>query len=545
MYDHKDGSSHIWNHRYWSSMRKITWTQLAGLLPLFGACAAFLVASAMGKLDFAQHPLVLSAAGLALIAGASLWMGAFGLLVAACFMSALSVLAPGALFADASLLFAIPALAGWFGLGTLILRRMLIGYRSRKLIELGPEIEKLRDRVHQLETLGFAGGMAEILGAASDAWSKGIQRVIDSGAALLAATPNDVASGKAGIEFQRALIEAQEGLAAQRVLTSQLKLDANHEATLADIVQEALALADEKLRLRGVEIRLQLEDSGPPFAVDLQLAAIALKNILENAAEASGRGGTIEVRAISSYRGERGVIEVEDKGAGLSQSVVPHIFKPFFSTRPGQLGLGLSVAREIAARMGGSISMSANEPRGVTFRLRVPMRRADVEGSTAERRDALKARGSQTRFSSGEYKESLSIDTSDAPTADEVEHLEDVNGDPSAEAMTQEDTRRREREEQAARERESDIIPTMPRSDEVETEALAEPERELEPEVDDAFRAALSKAKSRREEQEREEFRARIADAEKRLQAEKSSSTSETQRAPVVPAPVEREEITE
>lgn len=537
------------------AMRNITFSQLAGITPLFLALAAFLAASATGALNEAQQPLLQSFAGLVLIAGASIWLGAFGLLLASIGMTAISLAVPQGVLSTQAALYAVPAMAGWLGMVTLIARRSLIGYRKRKSINLGHQVEKLRERVHELETLGFAGGMAEILGAASDAWSKEIQRVIDSGSALLNSMPKEIAGSRVGKSFEEAIAHAQEGLAAQSVLTSQLKLEADREATLADIVNQAIQLADEKLKLRGVEVKTELEDSGPPFAVDLQLATIALRNLIENAAEASGRGGDITVRAVSSYRGERGVIEVVDKGSGLSQSVVPHIFKPFFSTRQGQLGLGLSVAREIAARMGGSISMSANEPRGLTFRLRVSMRRADVVGSTLERQDALKDRGANTRFSSGEYKDSLEHREED--TQDFAQQAEADAA--AAPASLQEDTKRREREEEASASDSSAALASAGGDPELaaaarETTAstgvdatdpagLASTEKaasDLPPPIDDAFRSALKQAKAKREEQERAEFRARVAEAEKRLAAEKA----EGQAQAGTPAP-KREEMTE
>ena len=67
------------------------------------------------------------------------------------------------------------------------------------------------------------------------------------------------------------------------------------------------------------------------------------------------------------------VLAVQDSGPGLAPEVLPHVFEPFFSTRQGGLGLGLSLCESLAQGMGGSLSAANAKLRGGLFRLRLPL----------------------------------------------------------------------------------------------------------------------------------------------------------------------------
>jgi len=67
--------------------------------------------------------------------------------------------------------------------------------------------------------------------------------------------------------------------------------------------------------------------------------------------------------------GNCGVLKVSDTGPGFTDDVLQHIFEPFYSTREGGLGLGLSLCETLVGSMGGSIAASHNIPRGAAFKL--------------------------------------------------------------------------------------------------------------------------------------------------------------------------------
>ncbi|MCK6440270.1 MAG: sensor histidine kinase, partial [Planctomycetes bacterium] len=290
--------------------------------------------------------------------------------------------------------FQMVPLAGWVAIGAIVAQRFLSGWKRRRLAGAGSEIKELRARVAQLETLSTAGSVAEVLGAASAAWRVELKKIVDNGSFLLAKLPQGLRQTREAREFEAALRAASGDLAALDMLAGAMRFEVQQEAQLADAVRRAVERTHDIFERLGLTVEFDIEEGGVPCAFDMELLTSALVNVLINAAEASGTGAKITVRAISDFRGERGVIEIIDRGSGINSDVMPYIFKPFFTTKPDHLGLGLAVAREIVARMGGSIAVAANETRGVTFRVRMPMKRAELVGQTADLARARKAAAS-------------------------------------------------------------------------------------------------------------------------------------------------------
>ena len=96
----------------------------------------------------------------------------------------------------------------------------------------------------------------------------------------------------------------------------------------------------------------------------------ALRHILENAAQALNRGGSLQMW--SEVDDDQGCVLVEDSGGDVSSDVIKHAFQPFFSTKPAATGLGLSIARITILAMGGDITLEAGE-HGARLRLCLPL----------------------------------------------------------------------------------------------------------------------------------------------------------------------------
>jgi signal transduction histidine kinase len=103
-----------------------------------------------------------------------------------------------------------------------------------------------------------------------------------------------------------------------------------------------------------------------------------LRNLIENAMKYSPGGGPIAVRA--HERSGRTIIEVSDRGIGISAEDLPYIFERFYraeseiATAAGGSGLGLYIARAIARAHGGTIEARSEPARGTTFTVSLPKR---------------------------------------------------------------------------------------------------------------------------------------------------------------------------
>jgi signal transduction histidine kinase len=136
---------------------------------------------------------------------------------------------------------------------------------------------------------------------------------------------------------------------------------------LAEVAREAVEVTRGDMELRAARegLTLRVEVEVPPLppvhgsAADLRYA---LGNLLLNARDAMPHGGTVRVRG--RQQGDRVVLTVEDEGTGIPEEHLPHLFRPFFTTKgPQGIGLGLSLASGAVARAGGTLT-AANRPEG-------------------------------------------------------------------------------------------------------------------------------------------------------------------------------------
>ena len=94
-----------------------------------------------------------------------------------------------------------------------------------------------------------------------------------------------------------------------------------------------------------------------------------LGHLLKNAYEAiPARGGTISLATSTDTRGWN-VLEVRDSGHGMEPKTLERAVEPFFSTRPGHLGVGLSIANGIWRRHRGTLSIQSIPGEGTRIRL--------------------------------------------------------------------------------------------------------------------------------------------------------------------------------
>jgi signal transduction histidine kinase len=126
------------------------------------------------------------------------------------------------------------------------------------------------------------------------------------------------------------------------------------------------------IELETEKIETYPEPSLPVAPMDASKIKQVILNLLSNAIQASPKGEKIGAR--TSVRGNAVVLEVVDSGSGIKEENRERIFQPFFTLKKGGTGLGLAIVKKILEVHGGKIIFYANQSRGVTFRVSLPLR---------------------------------------------------------------------------------------------------------------------------------------------------------------------------
>jgi two-component system, NtrC family, nitrogen regulation sensor histidine kinase NtrY len=135
------------------------------------------------------------------------------------------------------------------------------------------------------------------------------------------------------------------------------------------LVSERVAL----LRLAHAETRyrLSLDERGPRVLATADLLKGLLTNLLENAADAAGPGGSVHI--VTRVEHEHVAVEVHDSGPGVSADVAATLFEPTITFKKDGMGLGLSIAKKHALLSGGDIMLVTGELGGAGFRVILPI----------------------------------------------------------------------------------------------------------------------------------------------------------------------------
>ncbi len=143
------------------------------------------------------------------------------------------------------------------------------------------------------------------------------------------------------------------------------------QVDVLELLKHVISLTSQQMGQRHIDVKTDLPGSLPMiFAVNSQIQQIFF-NLILNAFDVMPGGGSLSIRA----RGlENGVeIQFEDSGPGIPEDLRNNIFEPFFSTKDGGTGLGLTVSYNIVTAHGGTLDIVKGNGDGACFRLFLPM----------------------------------------------------------------------------------------------------------------------------------------------------------------------------
>jgi len=139
---------------------------------------------------------------------------------------------------------------------------------------------------------------------------------------------------------------------------------------LVAIARHVIELERPIADARGVTVELHVTADRVLAWIDPTRIGQILINLIENALEAVGTGGRVELR-IAGAIGGGVVLTVADNGGGIPPDVLARIYEPFFSTKEGGTGLGMAIVHSLVELHGGTIDVTTG-PTGTEVTVRVP-----------------------------------------------------------------------------------------------------------------------------------------------------------------------------
>lgn len=143
-----------------------------------------------------------------------------------------------------------------------------------------------------------------------------------------------------------------------------------------EAILEVIALTHGEVEKRGVSVQTQLTEGLPLIQADRVQVQQLIINLIINAIEAMSGVG-IESRPLLISTGQEAsdgvLVSVQDSGAGLGVEGPSRLFDAFYTTKPGGMGMGLSICRSIIEAHGGRIWASRNVGPGATFQFTLPV----------------------------------------------------------------------------------------------------------------------------------------------------------------------------
>jgi len=144
--------------------------------------------------------------------------------------------------------------------------------------------------------------------------------------------------------------------------------------SLTNLVAEVVTVLGVQAEQRRITIQLEAPPQLPELWADRELVRIAARNLISNAIKFSHEGGHILIRVWLEEAEFK--FSVQDEGAGIPDSALPHLFDKFFrvpdtSDVPGT-GLGLALAKEAVTAHGGHIEVQSTPGKGSRFAVTIP-----------------------------------------------------------------------------------------------------------------------------------------------------------------------------
>ncbi|MFO3795979.1 MAG: sensor histidine kinase, partial [Anaerolineales bacterium] len=145
----------------------------------------------------------------------------------------------------------------------------------------------------------------------------------------------------------------------------------NEVFSLPEVWENVLKLMQNTLEEKHIQVESLWPKEAPSIRGSKSQIQQVFLNLLLNSIQAMPEGGV--VRLWTQIRNRMIEVYLQDSGPGILPDVQAHIFEPFFSTKEGGAGLGLTVSYNIITSHGGRLELVTDRPGGACFRISLPI----------------------------------------------------------------------------------------------------------------------------------------------------------------------------
>jgi signal transduction histidine kinase len=178
--------------------------------------------------------------------------------------------------------------------------------------------------------------------------------------------------------YEEMQIIANEALRCRKIVTSLLDFARQTQPQkkmndLNQVVTESILLTQKQGAFKDITVESQLAPDIPELLFDKGQFEQALINLILNAIEATGEGGTITLKSAYNQDQRSARLEISDTGMGMNKDQIEKVFEPFFTTKESGTGLGLSITHGIVEQHGGTIDVESQVGQGTRFIIHLPI----------------------------------------------------------------------------------------------------------------------------------------------------------------------------
>lgn len=166
-------------------------------------------------------------------------------------------------------------------------------------------------------------------------------------------------------------VKKLEGLVEKVEFFARLPKPRLTKESIRELIQEALQPYLQQMEARKIDLSTSMDEV--ILLVDRDLVIRAFSILIENALDALPGGGKINID--SQAEDNQCKICIIDTGSGIAPKDLPHIFNPFFRTKPDGVGIDLAVVKRIMDSHGGRVEVKSKQGEGTTFSLVFPLER--------------------------------------------------------------------------------------------------------------------------------------------------------------------------